>query len=141
MKILIRVVIDTNIWVSFLIGKTLAGLRDKILHNHVAILFSDELFEELIEVVHRPKFRKYFSLEDIHELTTLLDMKVTFVKVKEHFFECRDAKDNFLLDICFAGNADYLVTGDPDLLELHSFRQTKILDYRSFEKVIEEMKS
>lgn len=134
----IRVVIDTNIWISFLIGKTLSGLRAHIYNDHVTILFSEELFDEFIEVVHRPKFNKYFSSDDIHELIVLLDMKAIFVPIQEHFFACRDAKDNFLLDLCVAGDADYLVTGDPDLLVLQSFRQTEIPDYRSFENVVEE---
>ncbi|MFQ5639988.1 MAG: putative toxin-antitoxin system toxin component, PIN family [bacterium] len=39
-----RVVIDTNIWVSFLIGKVLSGLEDLIIDNRIQILLSDELF-------------------------------------------------------------------------------------------------
>ena len=39
MKRPIKVVIDTNIWISFLIGKTLAGLTEAIIKNNVIILF------------------------------------------------------------------------------------------------------
>ena len=55
-----RVVIDTNIWISFLIGKTLIGLRDAIISGRITILFSEELFAELIEVLQRPKFKNTF---------------------------------------------------------------------------------
>jgi putative PIN family toxin of toxin-antitoxin system len=135
----IRVVIDTNLWISFLIGKRLSRLKQLIIQEQVIVLFSEELFDEFIEVVHRPKFRKYFSSEAIHELITLLDLKAIFVPITEHFLACRDSKDNFLLDLCFAGNTDYLVTGDSDLLELYQFRQTTILDYRAFEKIVQGM--
>ncbi len=41
--------------------------------------------------------------------------------------ECRDIKDNFLLNLAIDSNADYLVTGDSDLLELKSIRDTRIV--------------
>ncbi|MBF0235364.1 MAG: putative toxin-antitoxin system toxin component, PIN family, partial [Desulfamplus sp.] len=46
----IKVVIDTNIWISFLIGKNLSGLSKALIDDRIKILFSDELFEELVEI-------------------------------------------------------------------------------------------
>jgi uncharacterized protein len=66
-----RVVIDTNIWISFLIGKSLTGLTDAIIANRVQVLFSDDLFSELLEVLQRPKFKKYFSSAAIEQLLAL----------------------------------------------------------------------
>ncbi|MFM7601418.1 MAG: putative toxin-antitoxin system toxin component, PIN family, partial [Pseudanabaena sp.] len=68
----VRVVIDTNIWISFLIGKTLSGLSEAIISGQVIVLFSNDLFSELIEVLNRPKFKKYFSASAIEELIALL---------------------------------------------------------------------
>lgn len=45
---------------------------------------------------------------------------------------CRDPKDNFLLGLAFDGKADFLITGDDDLLEIGSFYQTKIIAWSSF---------
>ena len=59
----LRVVIDTNIWISFLIGKTLSGLKEAIIQDEVCLLFSEELFEEFLTVVQRPKFARYFSAD------------------------------------------------------------------------------
>lgn len=67
MKDKIRIVIDTNIWISFLIGQTLGDLTEKIIKRRVKILFSDELLAELLEVLHRPKFKKYFTAEAVQE--------------------------------------------------------------------------
>ena len=47
----IRVVIDTNIWISYLIGQTLSHLTDQIINNRIKILLSDELLAELLEVL------------------------------------------------------------------------------------------
>ncbi len=135
----IRVVVDTNIWISFLIGKTIAGLSSAIINNSVQILFSEELFDELIEVLNRPKFKKYFSAEDIYELVSLINTKVEWIKIVEKFNDCRDPKDNFLLDLIVNGKADYLVTGDDDLITLNPYKNTKIFHYQEFKKILDEL--
>ncbi|AGF51769.1 slr1327 [Synechocystis sp. PCC 6803] len=132
----IRVVIDTNIWISFLIGKTLQGLNQAIIDNQVVILFSDTLFTELMEVLHHPKFKKYFSGTAIQNLIALLNEKVELVEVNLHFDSYRDKKDNFLLDLAVSGNANYLVTGDSDLLTLNPFDNVEIISYQHFQAII-----
>ena len=49
---------------------------------------------------------------------------------------CRDSKDNFLLGLCSVGSADFLVTGDMDLLELLEYQGTRIINPSEFEKLI-----
>ena len=56
------------------------------------------------------------------------------MEVKSKTDKCRDFKDNFLLDLAIDSKADYLVTGDKDLLEIKLIGKTKIL-------TIKEMKS
>jgi hypothetical protein len=131
----IRVVIDTNIWIGFLIGKTLSGLSETIIKDNIRIIFSKELFDELIEVLQCPKFKKYFSQENIRELISLLYSKTERTEITEYFRYCRDPKDNFLLDLCVSGNADYLITSDDDLLALNPFRGVKIINYRQFREI------
>ena len=137
----LSVVFDTNIWVSFLIGKVLSGLEDFIIDNRIQIVLSDELLEEMNDVLHRPKFQRYFTVEVINELVSLMLGKVEMVEIKEAFDVCRDPKDNFLLDLCVSGNADYLISGDEDLLTLNSFGRTKIINYRKFQEVLDKIKS
>ncbi len=110
-----RVVIDTNIWISFLIGKSLAGLTDAIIANRVQVLFSDDLFSELLEVLQRPKLKKYFTSTAIEQLLALLYEKITWVNVVDEFTDCRDKKDNFLLNLLVSGHASYLITGIPTI--------------------------
>lgn len=134
----IRVVIDTNVWIGFLIGKTLSGLSEALINDNIRILFSDELFDELVEVLQRPKFQKYFSQNDIMELISLIHLKTERVEINERFADCRDPKDDFLLDLCVSGEADYLITGDDDLLALNPFRDVEIINYRDFPDILQK---
>ncbi|MBD3290750.1 putative toxin-antitoxin system toxin component, PIN family [candidate division KSB1 bacterium] len=136
MKDQIRVVIDTNIWISYLLGHKLSNLTEHIVNKNVKILFCDEQFTELLEVLNRQKFKKHIKTEHIQELISLIDTISEFVQITQHVKLCRDPKDNFLLDLCLVGNADYLVTGDMDLLALNPFQHTEIIDYRTFENFI-----
>ena len=132
----LRVVIDTNIWISFLIGKSLTGLSEFLISGQVIVLFSDALFRELIEVLKRPKFKKYFSETAIENLVTLLYEKVDLIEINHHFEDCRDTKDNFLLNLAVSGRANYLVTGDADLLILNPFQDVEIISYQHFQNLI-----
>jgi putative PIN family toxin of toxin-antitoxin system len=132
----LRVVIDTNIWISFLIGKAITGLNQAIINDRLIILFSDDLFSELIEVLNRPKFKKYFSESAIQNLIALLNEKVELIETSLHFDDCRDKKDNFLLDLAVSGNANYLVTGDSDLLILNPFENVEIVSYQNFQDIV-----
>lgn len=49
---------------------------------------------------------------------------------------CRDEKDDFLLNLAIDGNADYLVTGDKDLLILKKVNKTKILTYSELLEIL-----
>nr|WP_249214048.1 putative toxin-antitoxin system toxin component, PIN family [Synechocystis sp. PCC 7338] len=53
-----------------------------------------------------------------------------------HFDSCRDKKDNSLLDLAVSGNANYLVTGDSDLLALNPFQNVEIVSYQHFQTLI-----
>ncbi len=46
---------------------------------------------------------------------------------------CRDPDDDAILACAFAGKADYLITGDADLLSLQTFKGIQILSPRNFE--------
>jgi len=122
-----RVIIDTNLWISFLITKDYSKL-DKILSDKLAtLLYSQELIDEFIEVAQRPKFKKYFSSGDLQELLLTMSARANFIEVSITVDVCRDPKDNFLLALAKDGKASHLLTGDKDLLILKNFGKTKIL--------------
>ena len=127
-----RVVIDTNIWISFLLTKDISKL-DKIFSNEsIILLFSQELLDEFIEVASRPKFKKYFTIIDLQDLLQQIRLQADFIEVNSVVTLSRDLKDNFLLSLAKDGKADYLLTGDNDLLVLKRLGRTRILTLSEF---------
>ena len=99
------------------------------------MVFSKELLEEFLEVAQRPKFRRFFTAKDIELLLETIQEYAEFIKVKTNIEVCRDSKDNFLLSLSIDGNADYLLTGDNDLLELENCGNTQIVTISNFLKI------
>jgi len=127
-----RLILDTNLWISFLISSKYEKL-DKLLFDHkCTLLFSRELLEEFITVAERPKLMKYFSNNDLIHLLKTIDEVAEFVEVTTEVTECRDPKDNFLLSLAIDGDADFLLTGDKDLLILERVGDTEIKTISEF---------
>lgn len=57
---------------------------------------------------------------------------IDLIDVESTITVCRDPKDNFLLALAKDGKADYLITGDKDLLDLQKFGKTKIITIANF---------
>ncbi len=128
----IKVIIDTNLWISFLIGQGLSELKGLIASGTIQVVMCDQIQEEIIRVTQRSKLRKYFSPQKVIELLNLLAIIGLFVKIKSEVSVCRDEKDNFLLALARDSQAQFLITGDTDLLILEEFEGTKIMAYRDF---------
>jgi len=126
-----RIILDTNLWISFLISKNLTEIDNLVQTKDTTLIFSNESLEEFIEVVKRPKFEKYFSKKDIEKLLDIFDQFAELIKVKSEIDICRDPKDNFLLNLAIDGKVDYLVAGDKDLLILEKIKKTKIITFRN----------
>lgn len=122
-----RVIIDTNLWISFILTGKFSKL-DKILNDgSIVLLFSTELLDEFIEVARRPKFRKYFPEEDLIKLLHQIEKNAEFIDVEFEVNKCRDPKDNFLLSVAHDGRATHLISGDKDLTSIEKFGDTVIL--------------
>ncbi len=132
----LRVILDTNLWISFLITKALSKLDRPIQQRKIRLLFSEEALSEFLDVATRPEFEKYFAHSDIVEIFEYMDQYGSIIKVKSKINLCRDTKDNFWLELAKDSKADYLVTGDKDLLIIEKFGKTKILTFKDF---IEEL--
>lgn len=130
----VKVIFDTNVWISFLIGKRLVKIKQYISDGSIIIVTTDQLLTEIKIVTNREKLKKYFPKESVKELVELLETIALKVEIKPTHFKNRDPKDNFLLDLIDYSKADYLVTGDEDLLALNPFKTAKILTPAEFEK-------
>jgi putative PIN family toxin of toxin-antitoxin system len=132
----VKVIIDTNIWISFLISNSYTKLEKILFSNKVELLRSDQLLNEFLRVAKRPKFLKYFSDDDIQIVLTILHENTTNIEVRTLENICRDPKDNFLLSLAMDGKADYLLTGDEDLLTLKIYKKTKIITIAQFLEIL-----
>lgn len=129
-----KVIFDTNVWISFLIGKQLATVKYQIAKGSIIVVTTEQLLLEIKLVTSREKLQKYFPKENVAELLDLLETIAEKVAITPKYSICRDPKDNFLLDLIDFSKADYLVTGDKDLLEHNPFKTAKILTPSEFEK-------
>ncbi|GHT40961.1 hypothetical protein FACS189443_2050 [Planctomycetales bacterium] len=127
-----RIVIDVNSWVSYLMSsKYRKRIKNVLLSN--TLLVSPQFLEELEDVCMRPQFIKYFSFNEYSELQQYLQDEAELIVTVSEIAVCRDPNDDYLLELALDGKADYLITGDNDLLTLKLFERTKIVSITGFE--------
>ena len=132
-----NVIIDTNLWISFLIGKKLSVMRALFTNPEIKIYVCSELLDEFTDVSSKLKIRKYISDYDVHETYRLIDKYCSYVSIgKKAASSVRDKKDLYLLSLAETVLADFILTGDKDLLSLQSHSQTRIVTYREFTSII-----
>ena len=89
----IRIIIDTNLWISFLIGRKLSSLLDLLSYPEFQLVISTELIEEIHDVVSRPKLAKYYSSENVNMLMKYMkDFSLLFSALLKHSFRFDFAK-------------------------------------------------
>ena len=132
----LKLIIDTNLWVSFIISNKLTLLDPFLLSGEARLLFSKELIAEIQQTITKPKLRKYFKANALEEMLSTFEPISDLIQVESIITICRDVKDNFLLALAKDGKADYLLTGDKDLLELTEYKNTKIITASEFEKIL-----
>lgn len=131
-----RYVFDTNTLVSaslFPNSKPDQALRKA---TETGFLFaSDATIAEISEVLHRKKFDKYVSLEKrINFLNAYINFALK-LSIDMLVQDCRDPKDDKFLDIALAASAQYIISGDGDLLVLHPYQNIQILTSAQFLEV------
>ena len=90
-----KAIFDTNLWISFLIGKELRGLKDLILNDKIKLIISDQLIEEITLVTSRDKLKKYFNQEKVDDLLFLLNIVSEKIKIPLWLYE-ELQEDDFL---------------------------------------------
>jgi putative PIN family toxin of toxin-antitoxin system len=122
-----KVILDTNLWISFLISKDFSFLDNYVVKGTVKLIFSEELLDEFYTVIQRPSLKKYFSKKDLDYLFEIIGQYAIIQNISTNLHLCRDEKDNFLINLAIDSNSDFLVTGDKDLLVLENINQTEIV--------------
>jgi putative PIN family toxin of toxin-antitoxin system len=84
----IRVIFDTNVWISFLIGKRLTKIKQYIINRNITIVVTDQLLTELKIVTSREKLKKYFPKDSVTDLIELLEAIAENIKIEPiHFIK------------------------------------------------------
>jgi putative PIN family toxin of toxin-antitoxin system len=130
----IKVVFDTNVWISIAMKKI---LKDEFLHvkQELTVYASEDIILEISKVLLYPKIAEILKRTGIREKEILrviaVNCRMVEPKVKLHIIN-EDAEDNKILECAFASAADIIVSGDKHLLKLEKFRKTRILTPREF---------
>ncbi|MEM7133913.1 MAG: putative toxin-antitoxin system toxin component, PIN family [Chloroflexota bacterium] len=124
----LRFVFDTNTIVSALLMKQSVPRKslDEAQH-HGKLLISLETLNELNDVLRREKFNKYVTESERLRFLSLLVRDAIRVEITDPISECCDPKDDKFLELAISGRADYIVSGDNDLLVLNPFRGVSIV--------------
>jgi putative PIN family toxin of toxin-antitoxin system len=129
----LRCVFDTNVLVSALLfpdSKPRQSLDLALQKGTVLLSFAT--LAELYQVLGRKQFHRYFDEEDIRTFIAALTREARWIDVAEQIRACRDPKDDMFLELAVSGHADYLVSGDTDLLALSPFQGIRILPPHQF---------
>ena len=123
-----RVVIDTNVWVSrLLIADSVAARAVQWALSECEVMVSEACMEELAEVMSRSKFDPYVSLEDRKRFIRAVLRVTTLAPVLSEVSDCRDHADNQFLALAWDSESNCVLTGDSDLLELNPWRGIPIV--------------
>src|SRR5580693_2771466 len=130
-----RVVVDTNILISALIRRD--SIPDLIvaawLEGRFDLLSHARQLDEFRRVSRRPELRGRFRPAQAGRLMNEIRQTAEILEGLPHILRSADATDDFLLALCEAGQADYLVTGDKaGLLALKNHGRTAIITAREF---------
>jgi len=124
---------DTNIWISYALfpESGLSQVIGRAIEN-LPYAMSNDTFSELADVLLRPKFDPYVSVETRQAVLQKIASAARWVSPTESIHDCRDSKDNKFLELVATCQAEFLITGDDDLLILNPFRKTRILTPAQF---------
>jgi hypothetical protein len=129
-----RTIVDTNILLSALLSPH--GAPARILaaweRRLFALIACEELVSELRDVAKRPFFRARLRAGVAEVLAISIQDLSSYCEDLPSGPAAPDPKDSYLLALAEAGQAEFLVTGDKELLALGSHKTTKIVSARDF---------
>lgn len=118
-----RVVLDTNVFVSAAIqsGASHRIVQHLIRDNTDELIICKEILTEIRDVlVSRPRLRKWISIDDAEIFIEMLQLRFNFVANPADIIPLsRDSDDDYVLALAQRERADYVISGDKDLLVLH----------------------
>ena len=126
-----RVVLDTNIFVSMIFGGQVGEINTAWRAGKFTLIISDSILSEYLDVLQRPKLR--LSAATVSGVIGLVQRKAETVypAVSVQAIQ-EDPSDNKFIEAALEGKAIYIVSGDKHLLKLSFFNEIQILSARDF---------
>jgi uncharacterized protein len=126
-----RVVIDTNVWLSALLwGGQPSLIIQLIEQKQIQAISSENILTELTDILQKPKLQKRLDRLEItaDEVVVIAKRLMTLVVTEEVIIpQLRDPKDQMVLATAISGDAQIVISGDKDLLILHPYGNISIL--------------
>ena len=134
-----KVIIDTNLWISFLIGHQAGLVRRMLTDLRFDVYVCAQLIEEIRDVANRDKIRQYLGPNDLDDLLDIINAFCQFALIEADIspMAIRDPKDLYLLALADTIGADYIVSGDADLTDLGQYNQTRIIKLADFKEMMQ----
>ena len=130
-----RVVLDTNVFVSMVLGGQVGKINDGWRAEKFLLIVSDDIVSEYLNVLQRPKL--HLSSDTIATIVSRIYRKAEFSMPAEHIFLIKDdPSDDKFLEAAIAGNADFIVSGDKHLLDIKQFQSVPIIIARDFIEIL-----
>lgn len=126
----VRVVLDTNVLVSALVGRGRPRkLLSRVMEEHELVV-SPQMLGELADVISRDKFR-WISEPRVNAFLAMVASRAILVRVEElPKVVAEDPDDDIVLATASQVRAGYIVSGDPHILKLGVYRGIRIVTVR-----------
>ena len=132
-----KVIIDCNVWISFLLGFQKELMYNVLRNEHIDVYVCPQLIREIRDVANRPKIRSRIKDGDIDQLFGLIKTYcINKTILQQAVVAVRDPKDLYLLSLCETLDANYVISGDKDLLELQTHKKTRIVSPAQFKMIV-----
>ena len=128
----VKCVVDTNVLISVALTKGAPFWVVEHLIKNNALIFSKETISELSSRITQPKFDKYVSAEDREAYVNNLILSADLVIIDNLIQGCRDRNDDKFLETAVKGDAQFIITGNQDLLAMHRFEGIDIVTVQEF---------
>ena len=132
-----KVVLDCNIWISFLLGFQVPFVRSVLNNPRIEVYVCPELLREIRTVATRDKIKEHLKSNDLDDLLNLITAFCEHTYISQTAQSpIRDSKDLYLLSLADSIDAAYIVSGDKDLTDLQHHNTTQILTIAQFKQLI-----
>ena len=143
---MLRVLADTNLFISYLLrpgtkGGSIHDFFQALAEGKFVLLMPQDLIDEISKtILRKPHLLKVISADQLEAFTDVLkNVSEEIPRITDPIPKiCRDPDDDYLLAYALFGAADYLVTGDKDLLVLKRVDNLKIVSLPQFQVILSE---